>query len=173
MSNTSLPTVGYYPIRGRAQPIRLLLNHAIMRHLARKHGLVATDETGLVRQDVLEQQLADILYGLANGLLFDKDYETLKIKYLAETLPQQLDELSRFLGTRQWFTRNHINYVDFMGYELLDWLREFSASTFNKYQNFVQYMNRFESLPAIKAYMKSPELIRTPFGPYIQFDYRN
>ncbi|CAG2119758.1 unnamed protein product [Medioppia subpectinata] len=75
-----------------------------MRHLARKHGLVATDETGLTRQDVLEQQLEDIRSGFVDGLVFGKDYKLENIKYIAETLPQQLDALSRFLDTRQWFT---------------------------------------------------------------------
>ncbi|CAG2117028.1 unnamed protein product, partial [Medioppia subpectinata] len=176
MANISVPTLGYYKVRGMTQPIRFLLKYAgvkftdkyygtgdaksldefraewykvkftlgldfpnipyymdgavkitqsnaIMRHLARKHGLVATDETGLVRQDVLEQQLVDIMWSFAFNFSpafnysFGEDYETQKVKYLAETLPQQLDALSRFLGTRQWFTGNHINYVDFLAYE--------------------------------------------------------
>ncbi|CAG2115498.1 unnamed protein product, partial [Medioppia subpectinata] len=131
MSDTSVPTIGYYRIRGLAQPIRLLLTYkgvkfidkfygksgaktfdeftgvwfaektilgldfpgipyymkgtfkltqstAIMRYLGRKHGLIATDETGLVRQDLLEQQLTDIWMSFTYGLLFNKDYETLK-----------------------------------------------------------------------------------------------
>ncbi|CAG2104711.1 unnamed protein product [Medioppia subpectinata] len=226
MSNTSVPTLGYYKVRGLAQPIRLLLKYkgvnftdkyygtsdaknldefraewvkvkfnlgldfpnvphyidgslkvtqstAIMRHLARKHGLVATDETGLVRQDVVEQQLADIKNGFIMGLLFAKDFETEKVKFIAETLPQQLDALSRFLGTRQWFTGNEVNYVDFMAYELLDWFRLFSPETVNKYQNLVQLLTRFESLPAIKAYMKSPEFISWPlFGPIAPWGYK-
>ncbi|CAG2114094.1 unnamed protein product, partial [Medioppia subpectinata] len=68
------------------------------------HGLVATDETGLTRQDVLEQQLVDIRFAFVVHLCFSPDFETLKDKYIADTLPQQLDALSRFLGTRQWFT---------------------------------------------------------------------
>ncbi|CAG2104708.1 unnamed protein product [Medioppia subpectinata] len=227
MSDTTVPTLGYYKIRALAQPIRLLLkykgvkftdkyhdnpgavtqqtfkwdwynkdkftlgldfpnvpyyidgtvkitqSHAIMRHLARKHGLVATDETGLVRQDVLEQQLTDIRYGFGVGLLYNKDYETEKVKYLAETLPQQLDSLSRFLGTRQWFTGNEVNYVDFLAYELLDWFRLFSPETVNKYQNLVQLLTRFESLPAIKAYMKSPEFISWPlFSPIDSWGFK-
>ncbi|CAG2114478.1 unnamed protein product [Medioppia subpectinata] len=225
MSDTTVPTVGYFKMRGRAQPIRLLLAYkgvkfidkyydppgadtpesyrvewhkqkftlgfdfpdvpyyvegsiklthsmAIMRHLARKHGLVATDETGLTRQDVLEQQLTDIrngfwgvLYpgaGYEIDLLFNNEYVNEKVKYIAETLPKQLNPLSRFLGTRQWFTGNHINYVDFLAYELLDWFRLFSAGTVDKYQNLIQFLTRFESLPAIKAFMKSPEFISWP-----------
>ncbi|CAG2105507.1 unnamed protein product [Medioppia subpectinata] len=152
------PNLPYY-IDG---DVKLTQSNAITRHLARKHGLVATDETGLDRQDVLEQQLTDIRNQFFDLLFFNNNYETDKVKYLAETLPQLLDALSRFLGTRQWFTGNDINFVDFMAYEYLDWFRLYSPSTVNKYQNLVQFLIRFESLPAIKAYMKSPEFISWP-----------
>ncbi|CAG2111212.1 unnamed protein product [Medioppia subpectinata] len=225
MSDTTVPTVGYYKVRGLAQPIRLLLAYkgvnftdkyydnpgintmdtfkqtwykekftlglafpnlpyymdesvkltysiAIMRHLARKHGLVATDETGLVRQDVLDQQLVDIRNGFF-GLLINKEFATEKVTYIAKTLDQQLDSLSRFLGTRQWFTGNHINYVDFWAYEMLDWFKFLNPETVNKYQNLVQLLTRFESLPAIKTYMKSPEFISWPlFGSHVQWGFK-
>ncbi|CAG2117361.1 unnamed protein product [Medioppia subpectinata] len=154
-------------------PIKVTQSNAIMRYLARKHGLVATDETGLVRQDMAEQQLVDIRYQFILGLVFATDFETVKVKYLAETLPKLLDELSRFLGTRQWFTGNEVNYVDFLAYEVLDWFRLFSPETVNKYQNLVQFLTRFESLPAIKAYMKSPEFISWPLlGGYAPWGYK-
>ncbi|CAG2103056.1 unnamed protein product [Medioppia subpectinata] len=225
MSDTTVPTLGYFKARGVSQPIRLLLKYkgvdfidkhydspgadtdeafkgnwvkakftlgldfpnvpyyidgevkltkstVIMRYVARKHGLMATDETGLTRQDVLEQQLMDIRSGYSN-LLQSKDYETEKIKYVAKTLPQQLDSLCRFLGTRQWFTGNHINYVDFIVYEQIDVFRLLSLETVNKYQNLVQFLTRFESLPAIKAYMKSPEFISWPItGPAFPWGFK-
>ncbi|CAG2117931.1 unnamed protein product [Medioppia subpectinata] len=162
------PNVPYY-MDGE---LKLTQSTAIMRHLARKHGLVATDETGLIRQDVLEQQLADIGSGYAI-LLRSNDYEIEKVKYIAKTLTPQLDELSRFLGTRQWFTGNHINYVDFLAYEQLDRFRLFSPDTIDKYQNLVQLLTRFESLPAIKAYMKSPEFISWPIaGPAYPWGFK-
>ncbi|CAG2105208.1 unnamed protein product [Medioppia subpectinata] len=224
MDITAVPTLGYYNIRGAAQPIRLLLKYkdvnftdkyygkfggdldlyrgnwlkekftlgfdfpnipyymdgsikitqslAIMRYLARIHGLIATDEAGLVRQDVLEQHLIDVRNELIAVVVGDH-FESNKVKYIAKTLPKQLDGLSRFLGTRQWFTCNNINYVDFLAYERLDWLRLFSPETVDKYQNLVQLLTRFESLPPIKAYMKSPEFISWPlFGPHVVWGYK-
>ncbi|CAG2104710.1 unnamed protein product [Medioppia subpectinata] len=151
---------------------KLTHTKAIMRHLARKHGLVATDETGLERQDILEEQMMDIQMEFFMSV-FTPSFETAKIKYIAETLPKQLDALSQFLGTRQWFTGNSITYVDFQAYELLDWMRLFSPETVNKYHNLVQLLTRFESLPTIKAYMKSPEFISWPlFGPTAPWGFK-
>ncbi|CAG2115497.1 unnamed protein product [Medioppia subpectinata] len=218
MSDTSVPTIGYYKTRGLAQPIRLLLAYkgvkfidkyygnfgdknlddnpadwladktilglefpdlpyyidgplkltqstAIMRHLARKHGLMATDETGLGRQDLLEQQLLDIRMGIIVNNGVNHGYDTVIAQHIIAGRSPQLDRLSRFLGARQWFTGNCINYVDFLAYEVLDWLRLFSTGTVDEYQNLCQFMVRFESLPPIKAYMKSSEFISWPVFP--------
>ncbi|CAG2102095.1 unnamed protein product [Medioppia subpectinata] len=156
----NFPNVPYY----MDGSIKLTQSIAIMRYLARKHGLVATDEIEIIRQDLLEQQLTDIRLEFF-GLLRSEDYNTERVEYIAKTLPQRLDSLSRFLGTRQWFTGNHINYVDFMAYEFIDWFRVFSPETVDKYQNLIQMLTRFESLPTIKTYMELPEFITWPLLP--------
>ncbi|CAG2100927.1 unnamed protein product [Medioppia subpectinata] len=111
--------------------VRLTQSHAIMRYVGRRHGLVATDETGLVRQDMLEQQLVDIRVAFAMGVPFSwgNNFTADKAKYINDTLPPQLAQLSRFLGDNQWFTGRNINYVDFLAYQQLDWLRQLSPET--------------------------------------------
>ncbi|CAG2109517.1 unnamed protein product, partial [Medioppia subpectinata] len=154
------PNVPYY-IDG---DLKLTHSNAIMRYLARRHGLVATDETGLVRQDMVENQLADIRMGFYMGLTYNfvGDFADNKAKFLNETLPPQLAQLSRFLGDNQWFTGHDINYVDFLAYEMLDWLRLLNAESVRKYDNLWQYLHRFESLPQISAYIKSSGFRRSP-----------
>lgn len=128
-----------------------------MRYLARKHGLTASDEKSLMRQDLVEQQLRDIAFSFIFGVLLNKaEFEQNKKKYLNETLPEHMDLLSKFLGKNEWLV-NKITYVDFIAYELLDWLRIFSPNCLDKWQNLQQFIERFESLPAIAAYMKSDE----------------
>jgi len=139
---------------------------AIIRHLGRKHGLVANDEKSIVRQDMAEQQLLDMKYSFIQGVLFNKaEFENNKKKFLSETLPLQLELLSKFLGNNEWLS-NKITYVDFIAYELLDWLRQFSPQCLDKWQNLQQFMKRFESLPSISAYLKSNEFKSWPvLGP--------
>ncbi|XP_054158818.1 uncharacterized protein LOC128957124 [Oppia nitens] len=222
------PTLGYYKIRGLAQPIRLLLKYssvdftdkyyefgstdsvesmrehwlkdkyrlgldfpnvpyyldgqhnikltqstAILRYLARKHGLVATSECALTRQDMAEYQLADIKNGFFQSLFNNKDFENSRQSYANDQLSKQLEELSKFLGQHDWLAGKQLTYVDFLAYELLDWLRLFSTETVHKFPVLVQYLTRFENLPAIKAYMSSPDYISWPlFGPLTPWGYK-
>ncbi|CAG2180510.1 unnamed protein product, partial [Oppiella nova] len=144
------PNVPYYIDAN----VKLTQSIAILRYLGRKHGLVARDETGLVRQDLVEQQLLDYRTGFYQIVHNKDNFESTKAKYITETLPQQLDQLSKFLGSHQWFVGQTLTYVDFLAYETLDWIRVLSAETVKKYHNLVQYLDRFENLPQINAYLK-------------------
>ncbi len=139
---------------------------AIIRYLGRKYDLVANDEKSMVRQDLAEQQLQDMRSSFTSGVLLNKaEFENNKKKFLSETLPLQLELLSKFLGKNEWLA-NKITYVDFIAYELLDWFRQFSPQCLDKWQNLQQFMKRFESLPSIAAYLKSNEFKNWPvFGP--------
>jgi len=142
-----------------------------MRYLGRKYGLFANDEKSLARQDLVEQQLVDIRTGMI-PLLMDRDqFENNKKKFLTETLPQHLELLSKFLGKNEWLA-NKLTYVDFIAYDMLDWLTTLSPICLDKWQNLQQFMKRFESLPPIAAYFKSKEYKSWPItGPYAAWGY--
>ncbi|XP_054157586.1 glutathione S-transferase Mu 1-like [Oppia nitens] len=229
--SSSKPILGYYKIRGLAQPIRLLLKYtgvdfqekdyefgpgegfqhldsikqywlkekytmgldfpnlpyyldgqhikltqskAIVRYLARKHGLVGQTECELARQDMAEYQLTDYMTAFFRMLFDPSGLEAARQTYIADQLPKQLDELSKFLGTNQWLAGKQLTYVDFVTYECLDWFRLFSPETMAKFPVLVEYLTRFENLPPIKAYMSSPEFISWPIcSPMVpQWGYR-
>ena len=71
-----------------------------------------------------------------------------------------------------YYFAGNLTYVDFLAYETFDWLRLFSPGTLEKFDNLANYQKRFESLPAIQAYMKSSEFIKWPlFVPVAKFGY--
>ncbi|XP_054163616.1 glutathione S-transferase 2-like [Oppia nitens] len=207
------PTLGYWDIRGLAQPIRLLLAYtetpytdkrykygpkpdidqsewlnekyslglpfpnlpyyidgdikitqslAIIRYLGRKHDLMGNTEEEENRISLVEQQLKDNNNGFTK-ICYNQNFDTLKLDYLKQ-LPLLLDQLSKFLGERPYFAGEHLTYVDFLVYEYLDQQKLFSPQIVSQYNNLVQYLARFESLPKIDKYLKSDRYLKWPLN---------
>lgn len=141
--------------------VKITQSVTILRYLGRKYGLVANDEKSISRQDLVEQQFQDIKINFIREVILNQDFENKKKIFIEETLPQNLELLSKFLGDREWFVSD-INFVDFLAYETLDWFRVFSPQCLDKYQNLTQFMVRFESLQPIADYKKSDEFKSWP-----------
>ncbi|CAG2108476.1 unnamed protein product [Medioppia subpectinata] len=155
------PNIPYY-IDG---DLKLTQSMAIMRYLGEKHGLSATADPQRAVQDMAEQQLQDVLQGFLGIMFGPGDGEAKPPAYITGTLEPQLDLLAKFLADKQWLTGDQLSYVDFHAYELLDKLRLYAPESVAKHPNIGQYLDRFEALPAIKAYMSSDEFKSWPvFG---------
>jgi glutathione S-transferase len=80
--------------------------------------------------------------------------DQLKADYLV-ALQAKLQEFQKFLGSRPWFAGENITFVDFVMYELLDQHRQLDKVMLAKYGKLIEYLDRFEKLPKMEAYMKS------------------
>ncbi|KAF7492544.1 hypothetical protein SSS_10122 [Sarcoptes scabiei] len=203
---SSKPTLGYWNIRGLAQPIRMMLSYAgvdfvdkrynygpapdfdrsewlnekfnlgldfpnlpyyidgdvkltqslaILRYLARKHKLDGHNEQEWLRIALCEQQIVD-LYMAMGRISYDPNFEKLKPDYL-EKLPDNLKLFSEFLGDHPFVAGTNLSYVDFFVYEYLIRLKAMTPEVFAKFQNLGNYVNRFESMPKISAYLKQQQ----------------
>ncbi|XP_060629233.1 glutathione S-transferase Mu 1-like [Anolis sagrei] len=139
---------------------KITQSNAILRYLARKHKMCGETEEEIIRADILENQLMDfrLRHG---GICYSPDFESLKPEFLEE-LPGKLKQFSQFLGNRKWFVGNKITYVDFLAYDVLDVHRTFEPKCLDQFQNLKDFMDRFEALEKISAYMKSDRFLRTP-----------
>ncbi|XP_014886462.1 glutathione S-transferase Mu 1-like isoform X3 [Poecilia latipinna] len=132
---------------------------AILRYLARKNNLCGDTEEQKIRIDMLEQQCLDLRASFVRMCYVD--LEGLKPDYL-KALPEALKLFSDFLGQRKWFAGDKITFVDFVMYELLDQHRMFHSSCLDDFKNLKDFLDRFEALEKIAAYMKSSRFIKTP-----------
>uniref|UniRef100_A0A663EJF4 glutathione transferase n=1 Tax=Aquila chrysaetos chrysaetos TaxID=223781 RepID=A0A663EJF4_AQUCH len=141
-------------------PTKLTQSNAILRYIARKHNMGGETEEEMVRVDMLENQLVDLRTSFAQ-LCYNPDFEKLKPQYL-EQLPRKLRDLSRFLGSRPWFAGEKLTFVDFLAYDVLDQQRMFVPECPELQGNLGRFLQRFEALEKISAYMRSGRFMKTP-----------
>ncbi|XP_037540147.1 glutathione S-transferase Mu 3 [Nematolebias whitei] len=138
---------------------KIVQSNAIMRYIARKHNMCGETEDEKVRVDILENQSMDFRNGFVR--MCYTDFDNIKPGYL-KSLPGQLKQFSDFLGNRKWFAGDKITFVDFILYELFDQHRMFHSTCFDDFKNLKEFLDRFEALDKIAAYMKSDRFIKTP-----------
>merc|ERR1719259_253989 len=144
--------------------VRLSQSHAIMRYIARKHGLAAKSDGEQTRLDLLTEQCMDFRNGWVT-LVYGRNgtYEQQKESYIAG-LPAKFKAFEDFLGANPWFAGANITFVDFHMYELLWQHSKFVPEIIAKYPKLGAYVKRFEDLPKIKAYLASPRFQNLPMN---------
>ncbi|XP_075052048.1 glutathione S-transferase Mu 1-like [Mixophyes fleayi] len=140
--------------------IKLTQSNTILRYIARKHGLCGDSESEKNNVSLIENQAMDFRFELVS-ITYNPNFETLKGPYL-EKLPIALSRFSRFLGERLWFAGNKLTFADFLMYDVLDQHRMLEPKCLQNFKNLQDFLTRFEALPAIAAYMKSPQFMKTP-----------
>jgi len=138
---------------------KIVQSNAILRYIARKHTLCGETEDEKVRVDMLENQAMDFRMGFVRMCYTDVD--KMKPGYM-ERLPESLKQFSDFLGDRKWFAGDKITFVDFVMYDLFDQHRMFEAKCLGNFKNLTDFLDRFEALEKIAAYMKSDRFMKTP-----------
>ena len=133
--------------------IKITQSNAILRYLGRKFDLDGKAEEDRVQVDIMLDNAMDFRNGFV-GLCYNPDFATLKKEYLAK-LDVTLKKFSDHLGNRSFFAANYVTYPDFHMYEMLDSHRLLAPEVVNKYANLVAFIERFEKLPKIGAFLKT------------------
>jgi len=152
------PNLPYY-IDG---DVKLTQSTAILRYLARKHGLCGKTDAEINRQELVLEEAVDVRRSLST-VSYSKDFASLKSNLLTQAVAK-LKEVDKFLGSNTWLTGSNLSFVDFVWYELLDVLRLMDPTLLSDCNNLQQFVHRFEALPAIKQYLESECYISHPIN---------
>ncbi|MEE6459715.1 hypothetical protein FKM82_000710 [Ascaphus truei] len=144
------------------EDVKLTQSNAILRYIARKHGLCGELEGEKLRVDLMENQVMDFRRDLVT-IAYNPLFETLKGPYL-EKLPVALTRFSRFLGDGAWIAGEKITFADFLMYDILDQHRMLEPTCLQNFTNLQDFLTRIEALPPVAAYMKSPHFMKTPIN---------
>jgi len=131
--------------------IKLTQTHAILRYIARKHNLCGTTDIEKARVDMMAEQSMDFRNGwvrLCYCGFVGKDFQKEKPAYLE----------------KPWFAGKSLSFPDFHMYELLDQHKMMDPDCLKNYPNLQAFVARFEALPEIAAYMKSPKFMAKPIN---------
>uniref|UniRef100_A0A3Q3B143 glutathione transferase n=1 Tax=Kryptolebias marmoratus TaxID=37003 RepID=A0A3Q3B143_KRYMA len=171
-------TLGYWDIRGLAQPVRLLLEYTDTKYKEKfyscgeapdydkscwldekeKLGMVFSNLPYLVDGDRKIVQSNAIMRYIArkHNMCGETEDEKIRVDILEN---QAMDFRNGFV--RMCYT-DLITFVDFILYELFDQHRMFHPSCFDDFKNLKEFLDRFEALDKIAAYMKSGKFIKGP-----------
>eukprot|EP00871_Galdieria_phlegrea_P004094 jgi/Galph1/4686/GphlegSOOS_G3321.1 len=131
---------------------------AILRHLARKHGLYGDSEE--------EKALADMLNDFAGDLrtpytrmIYNDNWKEMMGEYLENT-KKQIGLLDKYLKRRgkQYLVADKPCFADYNVWSMLDCIHRLKEDMFDPCSHVKQYYMRMKERPNIVAYMKSSRL---------------
>ncbi|XP_040391932.1 glutathione S-transferase 2 isoform X3 [Cygnus olor] len=172
-------TLGYWDVRGLAHAIRLLLEHTETPYEERRYSLGPapnfdpsdwTNEKEKLGLDFpnlpylidgstkLTQSNAILRYiARKHNMCGETEEEKLRVDMLENHL---MDLRLSFI--RLCYNPDFLTFVDFVAYDVLDQQRMFVPDCPELQGNLGQFLQRFEALEKIGAYMRSGRFMKTP-----------
>nr|AKO22175.1 glutathione S-transferases-1 [Dermanyssus gallinae]BEQ23838.1 glutathione S-transferase-1 [Dermanyssus gallinae] len=134
--------------------LKMTQSVAILKHIARKHGLVVEGELNVARMEMLEEQAMDLKQAIA-GYCYDHPMTSFRYPNYTEDIQAVFKQWDKVLEGHQFVMGDKLTYVDFLLFEFLDWHLPLKADIFDATPNVKAFLERFRSLPKIAEYFAS------------------
>lgn len=156
------PNLPYYvETKKDGSKFKMTQSLAIIKHVARVHGLVVTGEEAVTKMEMYEQQVMDF-----SAAIIGYSYGNPMVEWRYPNYPEDIKNLlalwEKSLKGKKWIMGDTITYVDFIFTELLDWHILLKSDILHSLPNLKAYHQRFFDLPKIKAYHQSGRYLAWP-----------
>lgn len=170
------PNLPYLIDTSENPPVQLTQSNAILRYLARRYDFYGESELERTEIDVLQDQAYDFRNAIIKtAYTLGDEYQNVFKQFSGDVLPQHLDSFERYLAGRdnqKYFVGNRLSLVDFVLYELLWQMTQMvpGSITGSQRSTLFAFIQQFELIPQIVAYMKSDNYISKPINsPWASF----
>ena len=164
------PNLPYLIDSSEIPPVQLTQSNAILRYLARRYNFYGESELERTEIDVLQDQAYDFRNAIIKtAYTMGDEYHNVFKQFATDALPRHLDSFEHYLADRdsqKYFVGNRLSLVDFILYELLWQITKMVPSSITASNNstLFAFIQQFELIPQIAAYMKSNNYINKPIN---------
>lgn len=143
----------------------LAQSNAILRHLARKHGLYGSNEKEMTMIDMINDQQEDTRMSYIK--LIYQEYDTGKADYI-NSLPDKLTVFEKTLaknnGGSGFFVGSKISFLDYNMFDLLDNLQVLCPSCLDKFPLLKGFHTRMASREKLAKLRSTDEFKKMPIN---------
>jgi len=140
-------------------------SNAILRYVARKHGLYGKNEQDQAKIDMLNDQQEDVR--LSYLRLIYQEYDAQKENYI-KTIPEKLATIEKYLGKNNggkgYFVGDHVSFVDYNLFDLLDNLLTLAPHSLDTLPLLKAFHDRFGKREKIAKFRSTDNFKKMPIN---------
>jgi len=131
-------------------------SQAIVRYLARRHGLYGRKKEEEVQVDVALEIARDLRKDVMQTLLNVSDFANAKKEFTTAKLPGHLEKLEKLLANSDYLVGNGVTVADLVVFDLLDnFVKNIVPNYDTNFPKTAALHNRLRKHPKIDAYIQS------------------
>jgi len=142
----------------RIGDVELVQTMAIVRHLARTHGLSGHTEAERTRCDIAVEAIRDADHHLG-ALVWTPGFEENRTSIIENELPARLSPLERFLASNPartlFWAGAALTFADVIAFDYLENTEALFPGALSATERLSQFRDQMAKRPAIKAYLES------------------